>query len=109
MSAGAGLPPMAITEKQKRWLKARAHHLKPVVTVGQQGLTEPVLAEIDAALGHHELLKVKIASSDRAIRDQIVESIVDRSGASLVTRIGNVAALYRANPHKRSPLALPAI
>lgn len=109
MSAGAGQKPLPITEKQKRWLKARAHHLKPVVTVGQQGLTEPVLAEIDAALAHHELLKVKISSGDRVIRDQIVESIITRSGATLVTRIGNVAALFRANPRKHAPLVLPAI
>ena len=60
---------MPITEKQKRWLKKQVHHLKPVVTVGQAGVTEPVLAELEIALNHHELVKVKINAGDREERD----------------------------------------
>jgi len=100
---------MTITEKQRRWLKTQAHHLKPVVLVGQAGVTAPVLAEIEGALAHHELLKIKIAAGgDREVRDEQIGLMVDKTGAELVTRIGNVAVLYRANPKKRSPMALPA-
>ncbi len=98
-----------ITEKQRRWLKGEAHSLKPVVMVGQAGLTAGVLAELDLALSHHELLKVKVAAGDREVRDAIIAPMVEQSGATLVNRIGNIAVLYRANPKKPSPLALPAL
>lgn len=56
---------MILNNKQKQYLKGLAHSLKPVVLLGQHGLTEGVLAEIDLALNHHELIKVKVASEDR--------------------------------------------
>lgn len=98
---------MPITDKQRRWLKGEAHHLKPVVIIGQAGLTEAVLAELELALDHHELLKVKVNAGDRALRDAIIAPMVERSGAVLVNRIGNVAVLFRANPDKRSPMVVP--
>lgn len=98
---------MRPTEHQKRWLKQQVHHLKPVVSLGQAGLTEPVLAEIELALDHHELIKVKIAAGDRDLRDEFVAAIVSRTQADLIDRIGNMAAFYRANPRKKNPLALP--
>lgn len=98
---------MAISEKQKRWLKKQTHHLKPVVTVGQQGLGPNVLAEIDQALDHHELLKVRINTGDRDERDLCIAQILAHSGAVLVGQIGFVASLYRANPQKRDPIELP--
>lgn len=97
-----------ITNGQRRWLRGEAHHLKPVVTIGQAGLTEAVLAELELALSHHELLKVKVNVGDRDLRDAIVAPMVERTGAVLITRIGNVAVLYRANPKKPSPMVLPA-
>lgn len=96
-----------VTDKQKRWLKGQAHHLKPVVLVGQAGLTAGVLAELDLALDHHELVKVRIAAGDRDERDLLIGQMVQESRATLVSRIGNVAALFRANPKKRDPLVLP--
>jgi RNA-binding protein len=98
---------MGITEKQKRWLKKQVHHLKPVVTVGQAGVSEAVLAEIEGALAHHELIKVKVAVGDRGARDAAVRSIADRTRSLLVNRIGNTAAFYRANPKKKAPMPLP--
>jgi RNA-binding protein len=98
---------MPITEKQKRWLKSQVHHLKPVVLVGQAGLTDAVLAELDLALDHHELLKVRVAAGDRELRDAVIGRMAQASRATLVSRVGNVAALYRPNPKKRAPLALP--
>lgn len=98
---------MTITDKQKRWLKGQSHHLKTVVTVGGAGLTGPVLAEIDSALTHHELLKVKVAGADREQRDAMAADMARDTGSQLINRIGNVAVLYRANPKKRDPIALP--
>ena len=98
-----------ITEKQKRWLKGEAHHLKPVVMIGQAGLTEAVLAELELALDHHELLKVKVNAGDRDERDAIIAPMVERTGAALINRIGNVAVLFRANPKKRVPMVLPVV
>jgi RNA-binding protein len=99
---------MTITPKQRRWLKGQVHHLKPVVLLGQAGLTERVLAEIEIALAHHELIKVKVAAGDRDQRDAIVAEIVTRTGGDLIERIGNMASFYRANPKKTAPLKLPA-
>ncbi len=99
--------PQSISEKQRRWLKGTAHALKPVVMVGQAGLTPAVLAELDGALDHHELLKVRISAGDRGERDAMIPPMLEHSRAVLVTRIGNIAVLYRANPRKQTPLALP--
>jgi RNA-binding protein len=98
---------MSITEKQKRWLKKQVHHLKPIVIVGQHGVTEPVLAEMEIALDHHELLKIKVNAGDRTERDTAIGLICERTGADLIARIGNIAALYRPNPKKRDPIVLP--
>ncbi|NEX21241.1 YhbY family RNA-binding protein [Thiorhodococcus mannitoliphagus] len=98
---------MPITEKQKRWLKKQVHHLKPVVTVGQHGITEPVLNEIDIALDHHELIKVRVNAGDREARETGVGLIRERMKADLIARIGNVAAFYRHNPKKPQPLEFP--
>lgn len=100
-------PTASISDRQRRWLRAQSHHLKPVVSVGQAGASEPLLAELDGALAHHELLKVKVAAGERELRDALIERLLKATGAILVNRIGNVAVLYRANPKKRSPLALP--
>lgn len=100
---------MNITEKQKRWLKKQVHHLKPVVTVGQHGISESVLAEFEIALAHHELLKIKINAGDREDRDAAIEVIRERTQADLISRIGNVAAFYRHNPKKRDPIEIPKL
>lgn len=100
---------MTLTAKQTRWLKQQAHHLNPVVIVGQHGIAEPVLAEIELALSHHELLKIRVNAGDREERDAAIGVIQERTQALLVTRIGNVAVFYRANPKKRDPLAIPRI
>lgn len=98
---------MKITEKQRRWLKKQVHHLKPVVTLGQAGLTKPVLAEIEIALDHHELIKVKVNGGDRGLRDAAVERIATDTESELIGRIGNTAAFFRANPKKESSIKLP--
>ncbi len=91
---------MPISEKQRRQLKKLVHHLKPVVIVGQNGLTDAVLNEVDVALEAHELIKVRINAGDRDERQAMQEHICKASGADLVQSIGHVAAFYRRHPKK---------
>jgi RNA-binding protein len=92
---------MSLTSAQIRELKKLAHPLKPVVIVGQHGLSESVLAEIDSTLDIHELIKVKLAGADKADRVELSATIVDRLSASLVQIIGRMAVFYRPNPKKK--------
>ncbi|ATG89284.1 ribosome assembly RNA-binding protein YhbY [Methylomonas koyamae] len=84
---------------QKKKLKAQAHALNPVVIVGQAGLTEAVLKEINVALDAHELIKIKIRAErdDRAV---ISEQICAETKAELIQSIGQIAVVYRQNPKK---------
>ena len=86
---------MNLTTKQKQYLKGIAHNLKPVVMLGQHGLTEGVLAEIDAALAHHELIKVKVAGEDRETKQLIAQAILRESRAEQVQMMGSVLTLFR--------------
>ena len=76
-------------------LRAIGHKLKPVVTVAGNGLTEPVYAELERALGDHELIKVKLAVGSREDRAAVTKEICDRTGAQLVQSIGNVVVILR--------------
>jgi len=96
-----------ITDPQRRWLKQHAHHLKPVVLLGQAGLSEAVLAEIERALDHHELIRVRVNGGDRDERDAQVEAIAEHTGSDLVQRIGNTASYFRANPKRAERILLP--
>ena len=96
-----------LTNQQRRWLKKQSHHLKPVVQLGQAGLSDAVLAEIENALDHHELIKVRVNGGDRDQRAAEVDGIAARTGAKLVQRIGHVAVYFRANPKRREPIRLP--
>ncbi|MDD5272338.1 MAG: ribosome assembly RNA-binding protein YhbY [Methylovulum sp.] len=83
----------------KKQLRANAHSLKPVVMIGQSGLTDAVLAEVELALNSHELIKVKIRA-ERDERKLIGEKICGATGAELIQSIGQIAVLYRLNPKK---------
>ena len=97
---------MALTEKQKRHLRGLGHALKPVVIVGAAGLTDGVRAEIEQAIDHHELIKVRLNADDRGARQAMIEAICDASRAVLIHRIGHVGLFYRRNPDKPR-IALP--
>lgn len=108
--AGAGLQdglqpvsveyrPMQLSEKQRRHLKGLAHPLKPVILMGNGGLTDAVVAETQRALADHELIKVRLPGLERKERDAALELLAQRTESLMVTRIGHVAVLYRANPH----------
>ena len=94
------LAPMILTERHRKKLRGLAHGLRPVVTVADKGLSDTVLAEIDAALTHHELIKVKIRTGDRDERDRLIDDLLTRMRCELILRIGNVATLFRRNPQK---------
>ncbi|GAA3535489.1 ribosome assembly RNA-binding protein YhbY [Zobellella aerophila] len=95
---------MTLNNKQKQYLKGLAHSLKPVVLLGQHGLTEGVLAEIELALNHHELIKVKVAAEDREVKTLIMDAIVRETNAVKVQTIGHVLTLYRASELKKITL-----
>ncbi|MFU2113223.1 ribosome assembly RNA-binding protein YhbY [Glaesserella parasuis] len=96
-----------LTTKQKQFLKGLAHHLSPVVMLGGNGLTEGVLAEIENALDHHELIKVKIAGADREMKQLIIDAIVRETKAVEVQTIGHILVLYRQSEEKK--ISLPKI
>jgi len=90
---------MDLSSAQKRHLRGLAHHIRPVVMVGDKGLTPNVLEEIDRALEHHELIKVKLRS-DRATRREQALEIAQRCGAEIVHSIGQVCCFFRRNRDK---------
>ena len=92
---------MNLNNKQKQYLKGLAHPLKPVVMLGNNGLTEGVLAEIEQALKHHELIKIKVAAEERETKTLIVDAIVRETKASNVQVIGNMLVLYRPSTEDR--------
>ena len=83
----------------KKELRAQAHTLKPVIMIGQAGLTPAVIAETEIALDCHELIKVRIRA-EREERKQISEKICLATGAENIQSIGQIVVLYRLNPNK---------
>lgn len=89
---------MNITERQRKILRRLGHDLKPIIFVGQAGVSEAVIKELEQSLAHHELLKVNIRGADRADRDDTISALVSTTGAQLIQRVGNMALLYRRHP-----------
>jgi RNA-binding protein len=86
-------------------LRAQAHPLKPVVIIGDKGLTETVLAEIDRALKAHELIKVKAATDERESRKAWMEEICAKLEAHPVQSIGKILVLWREDPEAKKAAA----
>ena len=89
-----------MNSSEKKALRAKAHTLKPIITVGQAGVSEPVMKEVEIALDFHELLKVRIRSSDREARKASIADICSQSGAELIQIIGQIGIIYRKKPQK---------
>lgn len=98
--------PSSLTNAQIRFLRGQAHGLKAMLQVGAKGVTDAVVAEVELALEHHELLKIRVAAEDRDARDAMIGDLAERTGAALVQRIGNVAVLYRQSKDHRQ-IVLP--
>lgn len=97
---------MALNNRQLKYLRGLTHDLNPVVMVGDKGLSDNVLGEIENALDHHELIKVRIRA-DREARRDLMGRIAKRCNAEQVHTIGQVACYYRQHP-ERPALELPA-
>jgi RNA-binding protein len=97
---------MSLSKNQIKFLRSKCHDLKPVVMLGQKGLTDAVLNELDIALDHHELVKVKLSVDDRDARKQLTEEICQRCRAEIVQSIGKTVSIYRKNTEK-PVIALP--
>jgi len=95
----------ALSPARRSELRGEAHKLKPVVMIGDKGLTDEVLAEIDRALKAHELIKVRAAGGERDARDTWLDTICNRLGAHPVQQIGKVFVIYRENPPEEKPKA----
>jgi RNA-binding protein len=90
----------AVTLTHRRELRAKAHHLHPVVIVGHHGLTAAVLHEIDVNLLAHELIKIRVFSEDREQREAMLERICTTLDAAAVQHIGRLLVLWRPAPTK---------
>lgn len=96
---------MPLTQEQKKQYKSIGHHLKPVLTVADNGLTEGVLAELERALGDHELIKIKVNILDRESRLEAIAELCKAGKAELVQVIGKMALLYRRNVNVNKQLS----
>ena len=95
-----------LTNPQKRHLKALAHPRKPVIIVGDSGITPAIIREIALALDHHELIKIRVNADDREAREIMILDLCKETGATLVQRVGHIATLFRRN-HDVPRIELP--
>lgn len=101
-------PPLSAP--QRKYLKGLAHKLKPVVIVGQQGITENLIQSVDAALERHELIKIRFNEyKEKEEKERLTRRIAERTAAHWVGTIGHIVICYRpqADPEKRR-IRLPA-
>jgi len=99
--------PPELTSKRRSELRAEAHKLNPVVIIGDKGLTDEVIAEIDRALTAHELIKVRASTDDRDARDVWMESICEKLEAHAVQQIGKIFVVYRQKPAEKKAKPSP--
>ncbi len=96
---------LKLNSKQVSHLRALSHDLNPVVMVGNNGLTEQVLKEIDVSLNAHELIKIKVFGDDRERRLQMLVEICEKTGAVAIHHIGKQLVIYR--PAEKTKIELP--
>jgi RNA-binding protein len=89
-----------LSAKRRSELRAEAHRLSPIVHIGDKGLTDQVIAEIDRSLKAHELIKVRASGGEREQRDIWLETICERLQAHPVQQIGKVFVIYREKPEE---------
>jgi putative YhbY family RNA-binding protein len=97
------MPALLLSQAERKAHRAQAHHLDPVVIVGQDGLSSAVTREIDAALKAHGLIKVRVMSDDRAAREAILAQLAETLGAAPVQHIGKLLVLWRPIPPAEAP------
>jgi RNA-binding protein len=94
-----------LNPKKTSHLRALSHNLNPVVMIGNNGLTEQVLREIEVSLNAHELIKVKVFGDDRELRKSLLETICEKTGAAPIHHIGKQLVIYR--PADKPKIILP--
>jgi len=87
-----------LTGKQRRFLRAQGHALRPIVLVGKDGIDDGLVAAVDRALADHELVKIKIGDGAEVERDAAADEIATRTKSEVAQILGNTVLLYRANP-----------
>ena len=107
------MPAIFLTPSQRKEHRALAHHLDPVVMIGNDGLTTSVQKEVDAALQAHGLIKIRVLGDDRAAREAMLLQLADALGAAPIQHIGKLLVLWRPKAekktrHRRRPHAGPA-
>ncbi|MDC0682162.1 MULTISPECIES: ribosome assembly RNA-binding protein YhbY [Sorangium] len=98
---------MDLTGKQRRHLRALGHHLDPVVQLGKAGLTDGVVAAVDAALERHELVKIRLGTECPDELDDVADSLSEKLRAAVAQTLGRTILLYRRHP-KEPKIKLPA-
>src|SRR5690606_36295156 len=96
---------MPLTNEQKKHYKSIGHHLKPVLIVSENVLTEGVQAEHDRALNEHDLIKVQLRIAERDDRHALIEQLCQLGRCELVQAIGKMALIYRKNPKPNGQLS----
>jgi RNA-binding protein len=94
-----------LTSHDRKQLRQIAHHLDPVVIVGDHGVSDALIAETDRALTDHELIKVKVQNTDREARATAAEALASACNAEIVQSIGKIRVLYRRNPDAKPRLS----
>jgi RNA-binding protein len=98
---------MELTSDQRRHLKSLAHHIDPVVMIGNNGLVDAVIREIAVNLDAHELIKIRVLGDDRALREEYLQKICSELGAVAVQHIGKLLVIYRASNTDKPRIVLP--
>lgn len=89
-----------LTQSQVKQLRALGHQLKPLVLVGQAGITQGLIDELSNTLEHHELVKVRLSGGEREERDAMAKTLSEQTASSIIQRIGHMVLLFRRNPKK---------
>lgn len=94
------MPAIQLTPAQRKEKRAEAHHLSPVAMVGSEGLTPAVVKEINTALTAHGLIKVRVFSDERTVREEFLATLAEQLNAAPIQHIGKLLVLWRPIPPK---------
>ena len=95
-----------LNKKQIKHLKKFTHDLNVIIWIGQNGLTDNVVEEIQNALAHHELIKIKVHMGERSVRDELIDSLRSQTKSAIIQKIGNVVSVFKQKD-KDSAFKLP--
>ena len=88
---------MKLNKSQIKYLRVIGHKLKPIITISNRGLSEPLISEFSSAIKHHELIKIRVRNHTKDDREPIIEDLCIKTEAQLVSAIGNIALIYKTN------------